>query len=355
MRVLPTVSIALATYNGAKFLQAQLDSLTAQTMQPCELVVGDDCSSDATLEILEAFAATAPFPVSIQRNATRLDFAENFLRTAMRCTGDYIAFCDQDDVWAPEKLELCVDALEKHGATLCAHHALIVDADLKEIGYLSGGERSGLHWPLTIRPWGVFFGFAILIKREVLALVPMQDRPADIFRPGKQMAHDRWAYFLGSTFGLTICLPQPLVLYRQHGANTFGALNTMKLSVLRKRGETAAAEQLAQQEAAWQKAAVLKRVADGAEGEVARLARAGAAYWRRMALIYKQRGDVATRQGLGGRLLAIAKLTGFGGYAPPARGGLSARALAKDLLVAFSPRTGGTSPPPSHDSDARQA
>src|SRR6478609_12105203 len=112
----PTVSVAMATYNGAKFLQAQLDSLAAQTQLPDELVVGDDGSSDDTLAILEAFAASAPFPVRVDRNETRPDYGDNFMRTALRCTGDYIAFCDQDDVWLPEKIERCAAAMTAQDA-----------------------------------------------------------------------------------------------------------------------------------------------------------------------------------------------------------------------------------------------
>src|SRR4051812_17314881 len=101
------VSIALATYNGARYLHAQLDSLLAQTLKPEELVVGDDGSNDETLTILKDFALTAPFPTRIQVNAARLGYADNFLATAARCSSPLIAFCDQDDVWMPTKLQRC--------------------------------------------------------------------------------------------------------------------------------------------------------------------------------------------------------------------------------------------------------
>jgi hypothetical protein len=169
------------------------------------------------------------------------------------------------------------------------------------------------------------------------------------------MAHDRWAYFLGSTFGSTICLSQPLALYRQHEDSAFGSPGDLDLEVLRDRVQIAAAEQRLQQEIAQQKATALKQAAERLEGEIASLAWAGEAYWRRMALIYEQRTEVATRAALSGRLRAIAGLIQFGGYSSPARGGLSTRALAKDLLVAFGSRSSGTKPPASMDSQASQA
>ena len=90
-----TVSIALATWNGARFLRDQLASYECQTILPTELVVSDDGSTDRTLEILAEFARSATFPV---RSGERLAFVDNFFRAANACTSQFIAFSDQDDV-----------------------------------------------------------------------------------------------------------------------------------------------------------------------------------------------------------------------------------------------------------------
>jgi glycosyltransferase involved in cell wall biosynthesis len=103
----PRISIAMATYNGAGYLPAQLASLAVQSALPSELVVTDDGSTDATAQIIEDFARFAAFPVKLFRNQTRLMFRDNFLRAAELCTGELIAFCDQDDVWHPDKLLRC--------------------------------------------------------------------------------------------------------------------------------------------------------------------------------------------------------------------------------------------------------
>ena len=81
------ISIAMATYNGAKYIRDQLDTLGRQTLPPVELVVTDDGSTDATLSIVEAFSAVAPFPVRIIRNTNRLGYEENFLKAASLCAG----------------------------------------------------------------------------------------------------------------------------------------------------------------------------------------------------------------------------------------------------------------------------
>src|SRR5882757_11091931 len=102
-----TISIAMATYNGGKYIRQQLDSFAAQTMLPSELIVTDDGSSDNTLEIIAEFVATAPFPVRVERNEKNLGYRANFMKAASLCKGDLISFSDQDDIWLPQKLEKC--------------------------------------------------------------------------------------------------------------------------------------------------------------------------------------------------------------------------------------------------------
>jgi glycosyltransferase involved in cell wall biosynthesis len=79
------VSIALATYNGDRWLREQFDSLARQTLLPGELVIRDDQSTDRTLEVVEQFASEAPFPIRVIRNDTRLGFADNFMRALRNC------------------------------------------------------------------------------------------------------------------------------------------------------------------------------------------------------------------------------------------------------------------------------
>jgi len=130
----PRVSVAMATYNGARFIAEQLESLSRQTLPPCELVIGDDGSTDDTLNIVEAFARTAPFPVRIHRNPQRMGHADNFLHTATLCSGDLIAFCDQDDVWLETKLARCCQAFQDRDVVLAVHAAHVVDTNLTRLG-----------------------------------------------------------------------------------------------------------------------------------------------------------------------------------------------------------------------------
>ena len=98
------ISVALATYNGGRFLNDQLQSIAAQDRRPDELVVCDDGSSDETPAMLWKFAATCPFEVRLEMNGRHLGAGGNFSRAVASCRGDVIALCDQDDVWLPAKL-----------------------------------------------------------------------------------------------------------------------------------------------------------------------------------------------------------------------------------------------------------
>ena len=102
-----SVSVAMATYNGARFLDAQFESIAAQTRQPLELVIADDGSSDETVMIAERFAVRAPFEVRILGSPGRRGIVENFMRAARATSGDLVAWSDQDDVWMPGELARC--------------------------------------------------------------------------------------------------------------------------------------------------------------------------------------------------------------------------------------------------------
>jgi glycosyltransferase involved in cell wall biosynthesis len=98
------LSIAMATWNGARYLREQLDSFRAQCRLPDELVVCDDHSTDGTPAILEEFRRTAPLPVNVLINPKQMGYVWNFEQVVGMCDGDVILLSDQDDVWLPEKL-----------------------------------------------------------------------------------------------------------------------------------------------------------------------------------------------------------------------------------------------------------
>lgn len=106
----PTVSVVMATYNGAEYLRAQLDSIVGQDYPVSELIVQDDGSTDATVSILREYERRFPF-VRVYINKENLGFTENFRTACLRATGQLVALSDQDDVWLPRKLSRQVAAI----------------------------------------------------------------------------------------------------------------------------------------------------------------------------------------------------------------------------------------------------
>ena len=117
----PKVSIVLSAYNGERFLKEQLDSLVAQTLQPDEVLIVDDCSTDGTFKLIEQYIAKHELSGwSVRRNASNRGWIANFRTLLLEATGDYIFPCDQDDIWNPEKLLTMVATMEE-----CPHLNLL--------------------------------------------------------------------------------------------------------------------------------------------------------------------------------------------------------------------------------------
>ena len=131
-----TISVALCTYNGARYLQQQLESIAGQTRRPDEVVVCDDGSGDSTMEFVRSFAKTATFHVRVYQNDRVLGVTKNFDQAIGYCTGDMIALSDQDDVWHPQKLvrmEQAFAASPRVGAVFW--DAEVVDSELRPLGH----------------------------------------------------------------------------------------------------------------------------------------------------------------------------------------------------------------------------
>jgi cellulose synthase/poly-beta-1,6-N-acetylglucosamine synthase-like glycosyltransferase len=109
----------------------------SQSVLPAEVVITDDGSSDRTVEIIQQFASTAPFPVKLSRNEERLGYADNFFKACRLCSEQPIAFCDQDDKWLENKLATCVETFKDPEVLLCVHSG--------ELWY--GTNRTGKYYP----------------------------------------------------------------------------------------------------------------------------------------------------------------------------------------------------------------
>lgn len=230
------ISVAMATYNGAQFLREQLDSVSAQTVQPAELVVSDDGSTDDTIAIVRAFAETVAFPVRIVEKQERLGFADNFLHAAGACRSELIAFCDQDDVWLPTKLKTGLERIEKDGSLLAMHRLLVSTEALEPTGVWDQGIYSDAAFdPLVLDPHITGWGNTMLFRRELLTVISPALRPRQPESPERILSHDTWIYVLAAALGRVSHIMEPLIRYRQHGRNAMGVQHaTMRERLLTK-------------------------------------------------------------------------------------------------------------------------
>jgi glycosyltransferase involved in cell wall biosynthesis len=218
------ISIALCTYNGARFLRPQLDSFAAQTRMPDELIVCDDGSTDETLTIVEEFARQAPFPVRIHPNEQRLGSTKNFEKAIGLCTGDLIATSDQDDVWLPDKLALSESAIDAQpGRGLVFSNADVVDDELRPLGH---HLWEAIHFG-CIRRWHVRRGrgFRVLLRQWVVTGATMMFRAehrAHVLPIPPNWVHDGWIAFIIGALAPIGFVDRATILYRQHAAQQIG-------------------------------------------------------------------------------------------------------------------------------------
>lgn len=132
------ISVILAAYRGEKFIGEQLESLFAQTCPPDEILIGDDSPDDATFQLVRRLAENSPCPIRYFRNAERKGHNLNFSSLLERANGDVIFFCDQDDVWLPEKIEKMRNEFLNHPeCEMVSCNSLLVDENLKPLGFSS--------------------------------------------------------------------------------------------------------------------------------------------------------------------------------------------------------------------------
>lgn len=230
------VEILLATHNGGRYLQAQLDSLTGQSYRHWRVRVRDDASQDNTRDIISRFEQANPAHVAgVYQANPHCGAKNNFGQLLEVADGDYFLFADQDDVWLPYKIEHLLaraKALELQypGKPILVHSDLMVaNADLKPLAasfwqYQSLKPQSGAHFKRLLIE-NCVTGCACLFNRRLLELA----RPLPI----EAIMHDWWLALVASAFGVIDSLPETTLLYRQHAHNNVGA-RPVNLSRLRR-------------------------------------------------------------------------------------------------------------------------
>lgn len=229
------ISIALCTYNGARYIEEQLRSLAAQTRLPDELVVCDDCSTDGTLAVVSSFAAHAPFPILYSRNESQLGVTKNFERAIGRCSGDVIFLCDQDDIWMPQKIETILQPFVSHpGVGLVFSDAIVTDSQLNHFDYTMW--RSVEFTPRRQRQVNGDEAMHVLVRRYVVTGATMAFRAGlreHVLPIPPKCFHDAWIAAVGGMLSRIVAIQTPLILYRQHGNNVIGGIRMGRIARLK--------------------------------------------------------------------------------------------------------------------------
>ncbi len=210
----PSVSIVLATRNGAAFLEDQMRSITAQSHSNWRIILSDDGSTDETLNIARDCIPRSQ--LQILRGPER-GLALNFWNGVMRVpVGDFAAFCDQDDIWRRDKLERALSHLSPiEGPALYTAGRYITDA---QMNVLSIQKRRAIAGPVSTLLRNRAAGHTCVMSPDAVTLLKR-------YTPGAAVPfHDWWAASVLCARGAQFVHdPTPVLYYRQHRANVFGA------------------------------------------------------------------------------------------------------------------------------------
>jgi glycosyltransferase involved in cell wall biosynthesis len=214
----PLVSVVMCTYNGERFLRAQIGSILTQTYSNLELLIVDDASTDNTVNILEDYRKQDP-RIKYFINEKNLGYNKNFEKAILMASGEYIAACDQDDIWAASKIEIMMnewpaDSLFVYslsGSFTSDDFENRTDAPRVYYSVIDDVHRLVFNSPVH--------GHASMFKKELVALcLPF---PPDIF-------YDWWISMHAASTGVIGCVPQTLTWHRVHEQNSSRTLTSIQ-------------------------------------------------------------------------------------------------------------------------------
>ena len=220
------IDILMATYNGEKYIEQQIESILKQTYNEWKLYIRDDGSTDSTIEIIEKYAAEYSDKIIIVKDSKKgLGAKLNFAELIKYSTNEYCMFSDQDDVWLENKIELTLNTMSDMEQKFGKLIPILVHTDLKvvnkELDVINASfwnyqnldpNRKKLNDLLVQNN---VTGCTMMINKKLIDL--SQDMPKEC------IMHDWWIALIASTFGKIGAISIPTILYRQHGNNEVGA------------------------------------------------------------------------------------------------------------------------------------
>ncbi len=225
MKNLQKVSIAMATYNGEKFIEEQIESLLNQTYVNIEIIICDDCSTDNTFQILQDYAKKDS-RIKLFKNKRNLGYVKNFEKAISLCNGDYIALSDQDDIWLEKKIEILLKNIGNYDlihsdAYLINENEKILNKSYSNFSKKQLNPKDIIELAFTPMVTGCTCMFTKDLKEKVLPFC------------NKIHIHDLWISLIAFKNNGIKYHGESLIKYRQHDNNQIGALKKEKKSFLK--------------------------------------------------------------------------------------------------------------------------
>jgi glycosyltransferase involved in cell wall biosynthesis len=226
-----SIEILMSTYNGSRYIRAQINSILGQTYGNWRLIIRDDGSRDDTSEIIREYQERYPGKIEAVREGQQaknvnLGACQGFARVLERSTAKYAMFSDQDDVWLPFKIEKTLEKMQEQEAIYHESTPLMVHTDLRVVDQELNTIRDSF-WQLQhlgLQKYGKLN--RLLMQNSITGCTVMINqklRELTTPVPPEAIMHDYWLALTAAAFGTIAYLNVPTILYRQHGANYAGA------------------------------------------------------------------------------------------------------------------------------------
>lgn len=226
------VDILMATHDGEKYIDQLIESILMQSMQEWCLIIKDDGSSDGTVEIIRTYCSKYPDKIRfISSKNTSGSAKQNFFELMAYSTNDYVMFCDQDDIWLPQKIEHTLNAMVKHEGKDSAY-PLLIHTDLKVIDKEGRLIEESLYAMQTVNPEYFDRIERLLVQNAVTGCTMMINKALKNCvsnMPDQAIMHDWWLALHAMVYGKIAFLSEATILYRQHDNNVVGAKDTRQL------------------------------------------------------------------------------------------------------------------------------
>ena len=217
-----SISVAMATYNGEKYIRGQLDSIIKQLNDIDEIIISDDGSTDETINIINSYKDKRIKLIYGPKKGVK----QNFANAIKKCTGKYVFLSDQDDIWMDDKVEKVLKCFDENKCTCVLHDNVVLNSDTDEIIHDSffkwRKSKTGYFNNIWKNSYiGCCMAFDSSLKNKILPI------PNDI------EMHDQWIGIINDKYGKSVLLDNRLIIYRRHGNNVsqmshYGFLKMLK-------------------------------------------------------------------------------------------------------------------------------